>query len=372
MMKTRSPVLAADFLEQLLGNAPQASCLKAANTARDLLLSEDFQDCPSWREVWDGVRPEQIFVREPGEFNHGWQFFAAAHRDKYFRDSAILPDVSPASAALLRSQSGFCSGAHLTCMPCDPIRSFAPHHLRVVLQRRLRLPLPLDSRWCKCGGLVDSLEDHRASCATVGRLIRRAGPLERVWARVCREAGARVLQHTFLRDLNLEGISDDDGRHIEVIAAGLPGVGGAQIALDATLVSPVQANGLPRPRAAFNDGVALQTARELKNSKYPELMRSRRCRLVVTAMEIGGRWSEEAWLFLALLAEAKARSSPPLLRRSIVSCLMRRWSGMIAVAAQSAFAASLLGESTGQTVPHDDWPPPLGELLCDREVSAAG
>ena len=45
---------------------------------------------------------------------------------------------------------------------------------------------------------------------------------------------------------------------------------------------------------------------------------------------------------------------------------------MIAVAAQSAFAASLLCEATGQTVPHDDWPPPLGELLCDRQVPDIG
>ena len=45
---------------------------------------------------------------------------------------------------------------------------------------------------------------------------------------------------------------------------------------------------------------------------------------------------------------------------------------MLAVAAQSAFAASLLGEGTGCTVPFDDWETPLGEVLCEREVPAEG
>ena len=89
-------------------------------------------------------------------------------------------------------------------------------------------------------------------------------------------------------------------------------------------------------------------------------------------MEIGGRWSEEAWTFLTLLAEAKARTAPGAMRRSTACLLLRRWSGMLAVAAQSAYAASLLGESSGQMVPHDDVLPDWGDLLQDREVPAEG
>ena len=89
-------------------------------------------------------------------------------------------------------------------------------------------------------------------------------------------------------------------------------------------------------------------------------------------MEVGGRWSEEAWTFLTLLAEAKARTAPLVLQRSTQYCLLRRWSQMIAVAAQSALAATLLGEGAGKTPHHNDALPDWGDVLCDHEVAAAG
>ena len=99
---------------------------------------------------------------------------------------------------------------------------------------------------------------------------------------------------------------------------------------------------------------------------------TRRCKLVVCAIEIGGRWSEEAWNFLTLLAKAKARWSTPALQKSTEFCLLRRWSIMLAVAAQTAFAGSLLGESSGQTAAHADVYPALGDVLQARELGAEG
>ena len=58
--------------------------------------------------------------------------------------------------------------------------------------------------------------DHWSACAQVGVLARRAGPLERAAARICKEAGARVL-----RDLNLD-VPASDGRRLEVVANGSP------------------------------------------------------------------------------------------------------------------------------------------------------
>ena len=89
-------------------------------------------------------------------------------------------------------------------------------------------------------------------------------------------------------------------------------------------------------------------------------------------MEIGGRWSEEAWTLITLLAQAKARSAPGVMRRSTTYTLLRRWSTMLAVAAQSAYASSLLGENSAQMVPHDDLLPEWGDLLQDREVPTEG
>ena len=89
-------------------------------------------------------------------------------------------------------------------------------------------------------------------------------------------------------------------------------------------------------------------------------------------MEDGGRWSEEAWTFLTLLAEVKAQTAPRVLKRSTQYCLLRRWSQMVSVAAQTALAASLLGEPTTKTPPCNNLLPEWGDLLCDRQVAAEG
>ena len=81
---------------------------------------------------------------------------------------------------------------------------------------------------------------------------------------------------------------------------------------------------------------------------------------------------EEAWIFLVLLAEAKAKQGPKLLQSSFQYCLLRRWTQMVSVAAMSAFAAALLEESTGQTPLCNDVVPDWGDVLCDREVAAEG
>ena len=118
--------------------------------------------------------------------------------------------------------------------------------------------------------------------------------------------------NTFLRDLNLDGVGPRDGRRIEVIANGLPLWQGAQLAVDTTLVCPANNNnGIAQPGTADGDGAWLQEARQRKERTYRELLNSRRCRLVVVALEVGGRWSKEAYSFVQQLAKAKANKPPP-------------------------------------------------------------
>ena len=95
----------------------------------------------------------------------------------------------------------------------------------------------------------------------------------------------------FVRDLNLVAPRPNDGRRI---VNGLPLFHGAQLAVDTTIVSAVKRDGTLRPRAAHTDSVAIDRARRLKERKYPELSGEHgRARLVVLAMEVGGRWSSE-------------------------------------------------------------------------------
>ena len=72
---------------------------------------------------------------------------------------------------------------------------------RVLLLRRLWLPLPPSSRNCRCGLPLDSRGHHRAACAQVGVLGRRGYAGESAAARVCREAGARVSTNVTMRDM---------------------------------------------------------------------------------------------------------------------------------------------------------------------------
>ena len=135
---------------------------------------------------------------------------------------------------------------------------------------------------------------------------------------MCREAGAAVALNVLVRDLNVDPIRQDD-RRVEVIANGLPLWGGAQLAVDTTLVSPLTAAGLPRRVAGGTAGAALLTARRAKERAYPELCGSGRCRLTVVALELGGRCSTEAATFVRLLARCKARSAPPPSRAAAIS-----------------------------------------------------
>ena len=159
-----------------------------------------------------------------------------------------------------------------TVLPTSACAALTSAELRVLLLRRLRLPLPIAGRYCRCGRPLDPYGDHRAACSTCGVLRVRAKPLEKALARVCREAGARVAENVLLQNMNLQGISARDGRQIEVVANGLPLWGGAQLAIDATLVSPILRNGRPQPRVDEADGVQLITARRLKETKYEELL----------------------------------------------------------------------------------------------------
>ncbi len=170
--------------------------------------------------------------------------------------------------------------------------------------------------------------------------------------------------------MNLPGISGHDGRQIEVVANCLPLFGGAQLAVDTTLVSPVRRDGTPQPRAAGVDGVQLLLARRRKERKYHELVRSRRCRLVVLALEVGGRWSEEAVTFVKLLAKANSRSAPALLRPAARAAYFHRWTGLLAVAAQRALAATLLELPVAEAAEVDGEPPPLEEVLGDARLVA--
>ena len=173
---------------------------------------------------------------------------------------------------MLQSQSGPYASRTFTTIPFGLDTTYPSHLFRVLLLRRLRLPLPLSARICRRRRIVDPLGDHRAACAQAGVLRGRGIPLERAAARVCREAGARVTTNTRLSDLNLDHINRQDDRRIEVIANGLPLWGGAQLAVDTTLVSPLTSSSQPRRCAgqyAGAEGAGGARKQPLSSASWP-------------------------------------------------------------------------------------------------------
>ena len=178
---------------------------------------------------------------------------------------------------------------------------------------------------------------------------------------MCKEAGGQLQRTGFLRETNLANVFPTDDRRVECVVNGLPPLG-QQLAVDATLVSPLKGSGDPRPKAWHTNGAALADARKDKERRYPELLRGSRCRLVVVGMEVAGRWAEEAYYFLNILAAARAGEALTALRRGVHEACLKRWIAMVAVAGLRSFANSLLERVDATELP-EGARPTLGQLL---------
>ena len=86
------------------------------------------------------------------------------------------------------------------------------------------------------------------------------------------------------------------------------------------------------------------------------------------AFEVGGRWSEVSLTFVRLLAKAKSRAAPAILQQSVRAAFHHRWTGILAVAAQRAFAASLLDFPMEDALGVDGDTPPLESILGDARL----
>ncbi|OLQ08844.1 hypothetical protein AK812_SmicGene7597 [Symbiodinium microadriaticum] len=296
----RAPAAAARLRAALQGDGALPSTA-AATHARAHLCDLGFE-APDWADLCSGAAtapPDPDHADDPWPVK-GWQRSAARACDKRAYETH-LSDLTPASRALLLSQAGPFASRALNLMPTrDDI---------AIPSAQFRVPLP-----------------------------RSTGPPRRP------PHGLRHLRrprHT-LADMNLD-VPVADERRIEVVANGLPLWHGSQLALDATIVSPLTRRGEAHPRADVQPGCAVAAAARRKRCQtYPELGRARRCRLVVVGIETGGRFGTEAVQLLRLLARHRADSVPAHLRPAAITSWVARWSGLLAVAAQRAYAATLL------------------------------
>jgi hypothetical protein len=156
-----------------------------------------------------------------------------------------------------------------------------------------------------------------------------------------------VVDNQLLRDTGVPGIRPTDQRALEVVAYDLPLYSGMPLCCDATLVSPLTREAAPHHSSHEVPGAALLQAERKKRRTYREIVEGRHAKLLVLGNEVGGRWSDDALTTLKLLAAARARSAPQLLRGQLSAALRARWSAMVAMAVQDATAATLTGAGCG-------------------------
>ena len=323
-------------------NNPGEESLAELKMATQQLDTEGFWWRPSWSELLEGRRPEEHTGGEPGEWQRGWQYWSSSVTDSHYRKITMLSGRTAARRAHLRSHSGRDAGVALSVCPTCPEFTIPSHLFRTLILERLCLPLQMTEAHCEgCHAQLDTLGRHRASCARSGRVKKRATPIERIVGRIFQEAGATVRQNVFLRDMNVD-VCADDARNIEVLAQDLPCYGGVQLAVDVTLRSLLTCEGEAHAHAADMDGAMLVKARADKETAYPELATSGRCKLIVMAIETGGRWSEESVDVLKELSHAKAQEAPSFMRFQVGLLWERRWTRMLGVTCATAFAASLV------------------------------
>ena len=372
-LRERFPRKIAELVADLEFSYEGRHCLQEVLGAGRLLQAEGFEQ-PSWPALAEGARPEQPNPSEldPGEWRHGWQYFASTAREVYHLEHKVKPRCSEAELSLLRSQSGRNCARGLTAVPSDPALTLRPAKLNTVLCRRLRLPvLQLGSHCEGCGKRLDCFGDHRCACMKSGRVQARAKPVELAWARVFREAGkeegATVRWQHMLRHTTLS-VDPEDNRRVDVLVEGLPLYFGRPLFCDTTLRSPLKGDGTPHPRAARKDGAVLERAIQDKERKYGDVARSELAELVVLACEVGGRWHETAVELVRQLAKLKVRNVHPLLRRSVQLAWSDRWWSLLGVAVQDALAGSLLAPNGKKLVlDRADAETPELDLLLDGQ-----
>ena len=130
-----------------------------------------------------------------------------------------------------------------------------------------------------------------------------------------------------------------------MVVTGLPLDHGVPLAVDATVVSCLHANGAPFPGAAQGRGSTFARAERCKRAAYPELCDSSVLKLKTVACTTGGAWNRTATCLLTEAADARARSEVPVLRSAARRAWLQRWTAMLSVCVQDTLAATLVSDS---------------------------
>ena len=172
MISQRNPGVADMVVRTMEGELPfpPRGCMAELFVASSRLDREDFWWRMSWPELQEGKRPPENTTGEPGEWQHGWQYWASSVSNSHFRQTAMLSVRSAASRAHLRSHSGLINaGAALALAPTAREYVIPTHLFRVLLLESLQIPIPVDEAVCSgCHAPLDPVGRHRGACHRTG------------------------------------------------------------------------------------------------------------------------------------------------------------------------------------------------------------
>ena len=353
VLHKQDPTVTDTLLHHLANPSETSSHITAASQARTDLQDQGW-DPPSWDELAAGQAPPHGHEEVGnGPVQPGWQRQAATPYHTAAR-AELYHTLDPPAQAMLDSQSGPLSGRGFTSIPYTPDATYPGPLFRLLLLRRLRLPLPLSDRICwspwrppfsmpKDGGTPQPRGATWDSCS---KNVPRG------------------------RSTSHNAHQDHRPQHSCTMLPGRkayrghckrpPAVERGTASSWHNTCCSLNKYGQPRRRGALHE------ARQAKERVYPELQGMWRCRLVVFGIEVGGRWSTQAAQFLRSLAHTKARTVPAQLRHAIVTALIARWSASLTHAAMHAYAASLLSMSPSSAITGEEDLPPLGQLLAQH------
>ena len=163
MINERNPAIAEHVEHTMTHEAHREGCLAELHNASGRLDREGFWWRPTWSELRHGKRPPDSVSSEPGEWQHGWQFWASSVSDTHFRKNSVLPRCTAARQAHLRSHSGHNARFRLSCSACSCWRGCNFHF-------RLRKPrvTGVVTLWTP----LDATEPR-----ALGQVVSRSGPL---------------------------------------------------------------------------------------------------------------------------------------------------------------------------------------------------
>ena len=139
--------------------------------------------------------------------------------------------------------------------------------------------------------------------------------------------------------------------------------------MDATLVSPLHADGTHWASADTNNGVAIKRAEADKRDTYWDLVDSPHLHLMTLACEVGGRWSEACRTTIRGLAQAKSREAPNHARKAARIAWESRWWAILSVAQQDTLAATLVDDAVPLLGGHDGEEPTLPDVIYDAGLA---